>query len=48
MIRYISADIATVAFAANFPYLSISFFIILKKRAAYAETTLLQSQLLNT
>ena len=48
MIRYISADIATVDFATNFPYLCIRFFIISKKRAAYAETTLLQSQLLNT
>lgn len=42
MIRYISADIATVDFANNFPYLCIKFFIMFKKRAAYAETTLLQ------
>ncbi len=42
MIRYISADIATVDFATNFPYLSIRFFIIFKKRVAYAETTPLQ------
>ena len=48
MIKYISADIATVDFAINFPYLCIRFFIMFKKGAAYAETTPLQSQLLNT